>query len=428
MAVQQLLTCFSFQRSQRSTLTFSDPAKINIVGDVLSLKVEKYDRATGAPLYYADTDLTATTKLANPQALRTWLSFGLLPTTSQQPAGTTVQLKVNDGTDDRYWDGGSWAVAGAGDWNTEADVASNIGTFPATSKQLALVINLQASADLRSTPTLKTADLFWEGTVNYLESIAEALIDSIKTSIRPLIEFGVRHTGGTTFSLNDFETPYNVVSVDAAYDHDTDPGHVTDILSAYDPTARIVTLTGSLPQGTRLWIEFTVEPEVYLNWSSQDYTEVEKVPAVVIDSIDTEGTETTGQIDVKNPSTSIAHVRRFPFRLNLTAGLRLVAESNQTLLKMQDEALVYGATTQLLPWAAVDKQITMRMSDKGLLRGKPSLSDAHEASFELTLSDIYVWLHPTEVNPLVQQFNATLVAPGLQGGAKWTGTKTGQPC
>lgn len=425
---QSLLKCFSFDRRRRSSLTFSDPTKINIVGDQLQLRVQGINRSTGKPVFPLDTNLTATTALTNPDTLNQWLAFGMTPTTSKQLANTLVQFKLNDGTDDRFWNGSTWTVAGAADWNSEVQVAANISTFPVVSKSLALVINL-VTTDEKKTPTVSLIDIWMSCEIDYLRSIiADSLIPSLRSAVRPTIDFSARAEGGVRFNLRDLETKYNVVSVSAVFDKTTDPGLATNLFSAYDAVSKVITLSSAVDRGNVLRLRFQVEPEVILNWSSQDYVEVEALPAIVVDNITLLGNEIFAQIDVRDASTNEARVRRFPFRLRFEIDVRLLAEKNRTLLSMMDRALEHLASTPSLPWPAVDEGISMVSASEGLFQPRPNLSDKHEMGYSLVLQDIHLWLRPEELFSLVQQFNLTLSTPGLQGGPKWLDVKTSSPC
>jgi hypothetical protein len=425
---QGLLKCFRFDRRQRSKLTFSDPAKINIVGDALQLKVQGYNRATGVPIFSTAVGLTATTQLTSPDTLSQWVAFGMTPTTSKQLAGATVQFKLNDGTDDRYWDGGTWAVAGAGDWSSESDVAANIASFPVTSKSLALVINLVTS-DESVTPAVSLIDVWMNCDIDYLRSIlADALIPSLRSGVQPVLDFSLLSEGGNRLNLRDVETKYNIASVVAAYDTTSDPGRVSNLFSSYDAASKTVELTSPVTRGNTIRLRFRIEPEVHLNWGSQDYVEVEALPAIVVDNVTLSGNEVFAQIDVRDPDAQQAHVRRFPFRLRFSVDVRLLAEKNRTLLSMMDRALEHLASTPLLPWPAVDEEISMVSDAEGLFQPRPNLSDKHEMGYSLVLHDVHLWLRPEELIPLVQRFNPTLLAPGLQGGPNWTDTKLGSSC
>lgn len=426
---QKLCKQFVFEESKRSLLTFSDSTKIrlNPTTNRLELSIQSYNPVTGAPVYPTDTDLTVTTWLTNPLALTQWLGFMMEPLTPNLPANTDVRFKLNDGTDDRYWDGGDWVVAGATDWNTENEVSANISNFPVTSKQLGFVINL-LTTDGVSTPSIEDFEILMEVEIDYLKSIiVDSLLADLKENIRPQVEFAMRAPGGDKLNLRDLETPFNLVSVEAVYDHENDPNHLTNLLSAYSSTTKTITLTGTVARGLRMWIVFLAEPEGYLEWGSQDYTEVEKLPAVVIDGVDLTGNTVVARFEVKDLNTNTATIRRVPFRLTAEFDIVLLAEKNRTLLSMMDQALVYMATTTALHWRALDEYVSMYPLEQGLFRQRPTLKDEHANRITLRLENIYLWLRQEEVVPLVQRFNISITDPSLQGGARWTGIQTGTP-
>lgn len=420
---QKLCKRFVFEERFRSQLTFSDSTKIrlNPRTNQLELSIQSYNRVTGDPVYSTDTDLTVTTWLTNPLALVQWLGFMMEPLTPNQPASTQVRFKLNDGTDDRYWSGSTWAVAGATDWNTENEVSANISSFPVTSKQLGIVLNLLTTDGL-STPTVQDLEILYEAEIDYLKSlIVDSLMQDLKENIRPIIDYPVRAPGGDLLNLRDLETAFNVSSIEAVYNHSDDPTHITDILSSYNSTSKTIELTGAVARGKDIWIQFLAEPEVYLEWGSQDYTEVTKLPAIVTENVDLLGNTVNARFEVKELNTYTATIRRVPFRLSAEFDIVLLAEKNRTLLTMMDQALAYMATTSLLHWRAVDEYLSMRSIEQGLFRQRPSLKDEHANRFTLRVENIYLWLRPEEVKPLVQQFNVSLSDTSLQGGVRWTG-------
>lgn len=410
MSRHKVAKLFTLKEENRDQLTFSDATKIRLDPklDQIQLKVQSYEPATGKAVYPLDTDLTVETWVTTPQAVRQWLGFSATPRPSLQPDNTTVQYKLNDGTDDRFWGGSSWDVAGATDWNDEATIAANIGSFPVT-QQLKVIINL-ATTDQYETPTLEEIALLMNCEIDFLDSIIhDSLIPKLKEQFRPVLRFGLLVEGGTKISLLDVETPFNIIDVVRAYDHVTDPTHTTDILSSYDTTDKTITLTTSLERGTEVRFEYETEPAVYLEWGSQDYTEVEKVPAIVISRVEVEGNQIFGECSVSDISSSQAVVQRFPFRLNLNLDIVLLAEKNRTLLKMWDRAFKYASEVLLLPWLALDEVIGTRLTGlKQAFNPTPNLNDIHQSSFSMLLTDIHLWLTPEETIPLVQTFNLTL--------------------
>lgn len=426
---QKLCKQFVFEESNRSLLTISDSTKIrlNAKTNQLELSIQSYNPSTGDPVYSTDTDLTITTWLSNPLALTQWLGFMMEPLTPNQPTNTQVRFKLNDGTNDRYWGGSSWDIAGATDWNTEDEVSANISSFPATSKQLGVVLNL-LTTDGVSTPTVKDLELLYEAEIDYLRSlIVDSLLADLKEGIRPNVDETVRARGGDKLDLRDLETAYNILSVEAVYDHDGDPNHTTDLLSSYNATSKTITLTTSVERGRKMWIVLLVEPEGYLEWGSQDYTEVEKLPAIVIESVDLSGNTVNARFEVKNLNDDTATIRRVPFRLSGEFDIVLLAEKNRTLFSMMDQALTYMATTTELHWRAVDEYVSMYPIEQGLFRQRPTLKDEHTNRFTLRAENIYLWLRPEEVLPLVQNFNVILTDTSLEGGPRWTGIQTGLP-
>lgn len=410
MSRRKVVKLFTFKEENRDRLTFSDATKIRLdpTANEIKLKVQSYERATGKAIYPTDTDLTVETWTTTPQAVRQWAGFSATPRPTLQPTGTSAGYKLNDGTDDRYWDGGAWAVAGATDWNDEATIAANVGTFPVT-QQLKVIVNL-ATTDKYETPTLTEIALLMVCEIDFLDSlIHDSLIPKLKTSFRPVLRFGMLADGGDKLSLLDLETPFNIVDIVRVFDQSNDPNHTTDILSSYSAADKTITLTGSVERGTEIRFEYEIEAEVYLDWGSQDYTEVEKLPALSIERIRGTGNQIFGECSVSDISTAQAVVLRFPFRLNLNLDIVLLAEKNRTLLKMWDRVLEFASTVLLLPWLALDEVIGLRLTGlKPAFNPAANLSDVHRTSFGIALTDIHLWLTPEETIPLIQEFNLTV--------------------
>jgi hypothetical protein len=424
---QKLCKQFKFEEVNRPLITFSDSAKIRLdpTTHQLELKIQSYYPVTGAAIYSLDTDLTVTTWITNPTALVAWAGFSMQPMSLQQPDDTQINFKLNDGTNDRYWDGGAWAVAGAADWNTEAEVAANIATYPATSKQLGLVINL-VTTDRFVTPTVELVELLMDLEIDYVRSIiAGSLEPALRGSINPIVDYTIKAPGGSKLDLRDVETAFNILDVDAVYNHTDDSDHVTDLLSTYSTTTKTITLTGAVDRGKDIWIRFLTEPEVYLDWGSQDYVEVTKLPAIAIENFDLSGNTVNASMIVKDVSDNTAIVRRVPFRLMIEFDVVLLAEKNRTLLSMMDQALKFMVDTPLLNWIEVDEKISMYPLEEGLFRQRPSMKDEHASRISMRMENIYLWLRSEDSVNLIENVNYTLTDNTLQGGARWTGIKAG---
>jgi len=400
-----------FEELNRRLLSFSDPTKIRLNPATNQLEL-KADPTTGK--YPTDPDLFVRAPLWHPEALTAWAGLHLDPREALLPAGTSVGLRLNDGTDDRFWGGASWDVSGPGDWSTEAEVAANIGSFPLTGRQLQLVVNL-ATTDPKVTPTVEAVFVLLEADFDYLASIiGDSLVPSLRESFGELvIDFAiVVDSGGTNLSLLDLETPFNLVDVLEVYNHEADPEHLVDIFTAYSPDEEQITVGAAFEPGQTAWLKLKVAPEIKVNWSSQDYLELAKLPAVVIDRIDTSGHEVFGSAHVRNVGASphpLATVLKKPYRLQLDMTVTLIGEKNRTLFALQDRALKHVSETPLLRWRAVDEELTLTTVAEGAMRPRPDLRDEHSSSYSLRLTDVFLWLRPSEERNLIEQVNLDLV-------------------
>lgn len=422
---RKLVKSFVFDEDIRSRLTFSNPAKIrlNPVTGGLELKEQSIEKSTGLYIYSTEANLYVQIASINPTSLVKWIGFAASPNYTLQPTGTSVAYRLNNGATTYYWDGGAWSVPGANDWSSEQDVAAHIDTFPASSKTLSIIINLRTT-DKYYTPHLDYLDVLMECNISFLRSlIGDSLIPALRDTIAPVITFGIRAPGGTIVSLKDIETPYNILSVVGVYNNDADPGHQTNLYSAYNTISKNITLTGSVAAGTALYIEFAIEVDTYLRWASQDYLEVEKLPALVITVARAVGHQVSARQSIVDVSTNTAVVIRSPIRLHIEIDVLLLAEGNRSLLEMWDRVLEYHNKYAVLNWTALDQNVSMRMVNEGSLTPQPSLKDDHTASYSLVLENVYLWLRDAEDLYTIQTFNLTQTAPDMQGGSRYTGAR-----
>ena len=399
-----------FDERIRPRLTFSDPAKIRLNSKTrqLELMPTGFDESRQVKTYPLDADLSVTIAATNPKALQQWIGFCTFPHVSKQPANTSVGFKLNDGTTTQYWNGAAWVAAGASNWNTEAEIAANIGTFPAAPQTLSIIINLRTT-DKLVTPVLQSVDVLMQLDISYLRSlIVDSLVPELKADMEPSIDAVRFADGGTTTTLKDQENPYDILDVLAVYDQQNDPEHQTNLRSAYNPTTKIITLTGAVTKGRHLWVIMKVKPKVYINWASQDYLEVETIPAIAIDRFDTEGHDTLAVSWVHNVNTNQAVVNYGALRQQISFDVLLLAEGNRDAMEMWDSAQEFIQTHPTLQWRAVDEPVTLVLEDTGDHAGRPNLSDKHQMRLRFQLRDIYLWLRPAEDVPLVTQFIQTI--------------------
>ena len=387
----------TFTESDRGSLTFSDTDKIRLDSATRKLVLKKNVKGK----YPTDADIFATYAAINPESLKAWVGFHSDPRV--QPTGASVGFKLNDGTDDRYWDGGAWAVAGASDWNTEAEIAANFATFPPASETLSVVINL-VTTDKTVTPSIDAICLMLDCEFDYLKSIiGDSLVPSLREFFDDLvIDYAFGSSGSTKLSLYDLETPFNVVSVLEAYDHTADPEHKTDLFSSYDTADRVITLTSAVTYGDPIWFRMKIEPEIMVSWGSQDYLEIDKIPAVVIDRFTLKGNQVAGLATVRNMSVPNARILRNPYRMSIEIDITLIAEKTGTLLVMMDRAAAHAINTSVLRWRAVDEKLSLTMIGEGNFKPTPNLRDEHSSSYSLRIDNVHMWLAADETVNLIE--------------------------
>jgi len=421
---QKLLKCFLFDKHIRDRITFSDPTKIRLDDSKshIALKPQGKKVSNGKIIYPLDSNLFVRITPTNPQTLKGWFGFSATPRFDQQPPQTFVRYKLSDGTNDFYWDGVSWVVALLADWNTEAEVAANISSFPVSSEKLGVVINLETD-DIHVTPTLKALDLLMEVELSYLKSLIVSLIRSFRNAGAVDARTSLYGNGSDTITLTDIDHNPNIDSVLGVYDAANDPEYQTNLFQSYDSTSKTVKLTTTVISGTPLLVRYMQNVEVYLNFASQDYVEIERVPAVIVDRFTVSGSDVAGRFEVGDVNTNTAVVRKDPKRVDLQIGILLLSESKDTMLKLIDWSLEHETKNALLHWQDIDENISLRVIDEAVFAPRPNLSGLHQTSYTLLLENISLWLRPEETYNLIERLKLTITGQFLDVAPRFTGVK-----
>ena len=268
-----------------SEMTFSDSDKIGLDPRSFHVKLKKQSPHSYYPL---DTDLYFETWVTNPKSLRKILMMQVFDHRASDD--TITQVRISDGTDHYYWDGGAWSVAGAGDWNDEGTFNANIQDFTILpGRQFAIVVNLQTS-DKYLTPTVSEIRVLMEVHIDYMEDlIFRSLIPLIKQEIRPVANYPLPPYDSdiTTIDLNEYptDTNFNITDVIGVFNFTSDPELLTNILDNYDTGTKIVTLTATIPSGEVPFLLFRYEPEVEYT-TNQDFYEVAKLPCITLQRLE----------------------------------------------------------------------------------------------------------------------------------------------
>ncbi len=122
---KKLIKTWLFEERNRSGLTLDADIRLHRGESSLQLLPD-----STTDKYPTDADIKAITWIANPLSAREWLGFQaeIIHVSVDGEVVTSAGYRLHDGTDQYWWNGAAWEV-NTTDWNTEGEVATNIGSF-----------------------------------------------------------------------------------------------------------------------------------------------------------------------------------------------------------------------------------------------------------------------------------------------------------
>lgn len=381
-----------------SELTFSDATKIRLDPSDFNVKL-KMDQTTWK--YPSDTDIWFRTWVTTPKSCRKLLMFESFPVI--QPCdedGNHAELyyRIYDGTDDLWWDGVAWSVAGAGEWNTEEEINTNIDTYPILpDRSFAITVNLR-SVDTRNqiTPLVKELRVLMEVHIDFLEDIVfRSLMPSIKNNVTALANYAAVPAFASDVSSIDFSqyrinTPYNIVDVERVYDLTDDIELLYNLFDSYDTGTGVITLASDLPAGHRPLIIFRYQPEiVYI--THQDWIEVHKLPAIILQRVDVPvatAYNRSAKEGIVNKATGDAFVVSSPWRASIEFRLHGLSASAVDEMRMISRTLEYFENNQLLRSTGLDEYYRMYLEKEFRDMSTPGRSDERAFWTKFSIKDI----------------------------------------
>lgn len=283
--LKHIIKFFEFSENNRSKIELGASVRLNPTKHRIQLK-------DTSGIYPTTLDLYAKTWTTTPRSLKRWVGFMADVTNYKDITNTIVtdvRYRLSDGTTEMYWNTGAnaWVAASSNNWNTEAEVANNIASFPVSNQTIQVIIN-PSTSDATVTPEIRSISILYESDLEELEEyVWRTLLPAMRSQIRPIAEHSIQMAAtSNVIDLNDFniETPYNIVGIDAVYDITQDAYKLSNLFSSFDSNSSVITLSASIPQNNVAFVRFIYEPVVAVS-TSQDYTEIEKVPEILIEDI-----------------------------------------------------------------------------------------------------------------------------------------------
>lgn len=329
---------FLFEESARRSMQFAG----------LTLQPERQRLEIARQLgemYSLAPDLHARTRVTTPEACRKWRGFMAI---SNNPPGTDIRFRLNDGVIDRYWNSGAndWTPAAPNNWNTEIEVADHIDAWP--TQALSVVIML-STTDPKVTPWVSEVRLLFDTDLVSLEDyVVRSYIETLREKFRGISIYAVNSTGQTSIDLGKLQTPYDIVDVDAVYNNAADPMHMRPLAGcSYAPGTKLLSIPGQ-PVGNLLEVRFAWRPHVVL-MQSQDYTEIPRIPAIVVDGVDVINRSVIRERPyVLNKRTMRGFAFDNGYQADLDVPLKLLCASARDLHVMSEEASRFFANNPLI--------------------------------------------------------------------------------
>jgi len=322
-------------------------------------------------------------RVTEPLALQSWEGFDY---EAVEPTGTALAFRISDGTDDYWWDGGTWVVVtpDPAEWNTRQEIHDHIAGFRAavSSRKLQVVTRL-TTTDPSLTPRLTTTKLLYRAWINFTEDlILRSFVPTLKAQIRPWKDSSFKAKSATdTFALGEGGAytlrPYRVEEIVGVWDHDNDPQHLVSLFDSYDTGTEIMTLTSAVASGTRLFMTFKYAPRVSVA-KHPDYIEVEDdIPSLTLEGL-------RAVLKMRgSPARRDAIINRADFSAKVVASvdattfdldILVSADRNTDRFRLSDAVRDFLEDNPLLNLVGVDEDTPVRLLQDPSFSGRPENS------------------------------------------------------
>lgn len=403
--LKQLIQTFPFSEDQRSNVTLGPDVRLNPDQHWLQLEEQADDT------YKTDPDLFAKTRVTTLRQLKKWLGFEAVAVHPRDDLGadlTSLGFRLSDGTDEFWWNGSAWVV-NTTNWNTEAEIATEIDQFSVDSQSLQIVINLMTT-DKTVTPVVKAIKLMFESELEHQEDyVWRSLIPDLRNKVRPITDhpFVVPTTRNTLDLKVDFkiETPYNIVGIDSVYDHTNDPQHLNDLFSSFDPNTLVVTLSASITGGDTAWVRFIYEPEVAVT-TGQEYSEIAKVPTIILSEIEVVDSKEAGQDQsVSNKAAGSVKVLPGPLIADIQFTMRLLTDKAKDQVRLADAMKRYFIENPLLRSKGLDRDFRLWLIEEYRQTTEATQKEIHSGRLRFRIVEALFFEKPAVDKFVVERFN-----------------------
>ena len=277
--------CFAFSGADTPEITY-DP-EILWINNKRNITLRRVD-ATGnyafSPLgKYPVTGGIVTTGNIEASGLTSFYSFEEFSEIETDEDGNDLgeiryQLSLDDGITWLYWTGVAWAAAGAGNWNTAAEIDDGITSADIT-HQYKFRAQLLPDVSLDYSPQLKEIMI---GVV-YRYNVLEDLVRTIKRYLDNNLSFDLTSLYEMPSTTNNFvlNVDFTISSIYGCYDITADPDKAANLYSSFNPATNTITMTGPVTAGHIIETEFVGRCSNFIARADEDL-QISSIPSVYI--------------------------------------------------------------------------------------------------------------------------------------------------
>lgn len=396
MRLVNIIKLFEFTEENRARIDLTGGLRLNPggIGGFGRTRVELPADEDDPTLYSLTATLYCRSWTTTPMSAQEWRGFEAVIAHKLDPDGTgtvvtSARFRLRTAASEYWWDGAAWVV-NAVNWNTEAEVAANIATFPRTTRTIGVVVNLRTT-DARVTPELYAVKVLYGSDIQHEEDyLYRSFIPYLKNGVRSIARVVAAQVAtGVTFTLAEAlqSTPYDITDIDSVFNETTDPDHLTDLFASYNAGTRVITLDSAVTAGQSLFINLMYRPLVAAG-TSRDFNELNRVPAILIEERALINATERGGFDtvMNNGVTPAVGVKVFtPKQGDYEMSVAIVADKGVDHARLAQDFRAFLADNPIMHSRGLDEPFRVWLIDDGEQSGIPQGNDAHSSTFRVRI-------------------------------------------
>jgi hypothetical protein len=191
-----------------------------------------------------------------------------------------VQLSNNDGASWLFWDGSTWATAGANDFSSVDEIDANIASFPFTfEKQIKPKIRLYSNTAQKVSPRLGYVFLGLELSYDALEDAVRTIKHAMERDLSFNLDFRCKLSKDT--NKVTLKSNFEILNTEfRAFNLTNDPGKLDNIFQSYNPENNLVYFTATQSMNSVILIEYKGKCKIYIG-ADEEFI-VSELPSLVM--------------------------------------------------------------------------------------------------------------------------------------------------